>query len=72
MSGHEVIAFSESVALSWLALTDITKSVDGATLRTVLLIALRSGSALVDRITKTMLPQLDKYLLHRDKIVALL
>ncbi|KAJ2334721.1 Fanconi anemia group D2 protein [Coemansia sp. RSA 2681] len=73
MSGREVIAFSAMVADSWLALTDITKNVEGATLRTILLVALRSGSALVDRITKTMLPRLDKYLLHhRDDIVMVL
>ncbi|KAJ2869524.1 Fanconi anemia group D2 protein, partial [Coemansia aciculifera] len=73
MSGPEIIAFSKMIATSWLTLTDITKKVEGATLRTILLVALRSGSALVDQITKTMLPQLDKYLLvHRDEIVELL
>ncbi|KAJ2739772.1 Fanconi anemia group D2 protein, partial [Coemansia sp. BCRC 34301] len=73
MSGHEVIAFSGLVATSWVALTDITKNADGATLRHVLLVALRCGSALVDQITKTLLPRLDKYLLlHRDGIVSML
>ncbi|KAJ2465389.1 Fanconi anemia group D2 protein [Coemansia sp. RSA 2337] len=73
MSGPEIIAFSKIIATSWLTLTDITKKVEGTTLRSILFVALRGGSALVDQITKIMLPQLDKYLLvHRDDIVELL
>ncbi|KAJ2730847.1 Fanconi anemia group D2 protein, partial [Coemansia sp. BCRC 34962] len=73
MPGRDVIEFSHQIATSWLALTDITKSVEGSTLRTILLVALRSGSALVDQITKVILPRLDKYLLlYRDDIVEVL
>ncbi|KAJ2469405.1 Fanconi anemia group D2 protein, partial [Coemansia sp. RSA 2322] len=71
MTGPDTIAFSSVVAESWQALTRITKIAEGAMQRTILLVAVRGGCALVDQFTKTILPRLDRYFLYqRDNTLA--
>ncbi|KAJ2158996.1 hypothetical protein GGF46_003364 [Coemansia sp. RSA 552] len=73
MSAQELLLFVDRVVASWLALTRITQKVDVAMQRSVLLLSLRSGYAMVDLFTKNILPLLDRYFLaHQDQIVSIL
>ncbi|KAJ2635418.1 Fanconi anemia group D2 protein [Coemansia sp. RSA 1286] len=71
LSGQEVIAFSERVGESWLALTKMTQSIDNTMQRSVLLVALRGSFQLVDLFIKDILPLLDSYFLtYRDNVLT--
>ncbi|KAJ1811514.1 hypothetical protein LPJ75_004111, partial [Coemansia sp. RSA 2598] len=71
MSGQEVLAFSERVGESWLALTKMTQSIDNAMQRSVLLVSLRGSFNVVDLFIKNILPPLDScFLAYRDSVLS--